>query len=228
MNILRLSTLSLTLAIAVITFGYMNVASAGKPDCSEGGDHPSCKDALGGGGYSVIFMGDLTGGSSENWLGDSKGVGLNDAGVHDGVGMFLVSTDLPFFASEFYGDDDNSGALCFPGEEHGDFVYEEDYLLHQAQIKEGKKGRAEATFWFHGLTAEVTNPTRVLYALTLYGDFDETKPWPPVDDEHVILMKKGWKMIVENEGKAIKDVSCIDKIEGDDVIDVTITVTKVE
>ena len=54
MNILRLSTLSLTLAIVVMTLGYVNPASAGKPvkncDPDEGPVHASCKDDGGGGG----------------------------------------------------------------------------------------------------------------------------------------------------------------------------------
>ncbi len=45
MKILRLSTLSLTLAIAVVTLGYVNPSSAGKPNaCNEDPPHPSCKD----------------------------------------------------------------------------------------------------------------------------------------------------------------------------------------
>jgi len=40
MNALRLSTLSLILATAVITLGYVDYASAGKPKCP--GDHPKC------------------------------------------------------------------------------------------------------------------------------------------------------------------------------------------
>ena len=45
MNILRLSTLSLTLAIAVITLGYVNPSFAGKPGaCNSDPPHPSCKD----------------------------------------------------------------------------------------------------------------------------------------------------------------------------------------
>ena len=203
MNILRLSTLSLTLAIAVITLGYMNVASAAKPDCP--GDHPSCKEAGGAAGYIVTIVGDVEGGSTENWLGGSKGVGLNDAGVHDGVGLF---TDLSYFESWDF--DGNNGDLCFLGA---------DYLLHQAQIKQGKKGRAEAAFWFHG---ETTTGIRVLYALTLYGDFDPNVAWPPVNVEHKIMMNR-WKMIVENEGKAIKDDSCIGEGTG---VEVNIVVTK--
>ena len=45
MNILRLSTLSLTLAIAVMTLGYVNSSSAAKKDidCTDPSSHPSCK-----------------------------------------------------------------------------------------------------------------------------------------------------------------------------------------
>ncbi len=42
MNILRLSTLSLILATAVITLGYVDFASAGKPKCP--GSHPKCNN----------------------------------------------------------------------------------------------------------------------------------------------------------------------------------------
>ena len=45
MNILRLSTLSLTLAIAVFALGYVNPSFAGKPGaCNIEPPHPSCKD----------------------------------------------------------------------------------------------------------------------------------------------------------------------------------------
>ena len=50
MNILRLSTPSLTLAIAVITLGYANCSFAG-PDCDTHPTHPSC----GGGGTQTTF-----------------------------------------------------------------------------------------------------------------------------------------------------------------------------
>ncbi len=42
MNISRLSTFSLTLAIAVLTLGFTTPSLAGKPVCP--GTHPSCKD----------------------------------------------------------------------------------------------------------------------------------------------------------------------------------------
>ena len=54
MNILRLSTLSLTLAIAVMTLGYANSSFAG-PDCDKHPNHASC----GGGGSKTKFTVEL-------------------------------------------------------------------------------------------------------------------------------------------------------------------------
>ncbi len=48
MNILRLSTLSLTLTIAVFALAYSNPSFAGKK-CDADPNHPSCKDGGGGG-----------------------------------------------------------------------------------------------------------------------------------------------------------------------------------
>ena len=44
MNILRLSSIYLTLAIAVFALGYSNPAFAAKPDCNADPSHKSCKD----------------------------------------------------------------------------------------------------------------------------------------------------------------------------------------
>ena len=56
MNTLRLSTLSLTLAIGVMTLGYVNPSLA-KPECP---GHPSCKDD-GGGSTGITYTVELTG-----------------------------------------------------------------------------------------------------------------------------------------------------------------------
>ena len=48
MNILRLSTLSLAVAIAVLALAYANPSFAGKK-CDDDSTHPSCKDEGGGG-----------------------------------------------------------------------------------------------------------------------------------------------------------------------------------
>ena len=218
MNILRLSTLSLTLAIAMMTLGYVSVASAAKPICP--GDHPSCKEA-GESGYSVTIEGhvegasaDMEGASADNWLGGVAGknsIGLNDASEGHNVGAF---TGLEFFTGNDspFGSD---GASCFPSA---------PFTIHQAIISRGKGGRAQASFWFDGFTKH--DNTSVLYALALFGQFDSDKAWPPVEGEHHLIMMTDWKIIVENEGKEIKSISCIGEGEPDDIT-VAIEVTKV-
>ena len=59
MNILRLSTLSLTLAIAVVTLGYANPSFAA-PLCSKNPTHPRCITD-GGGGDGITYTAHLTG-----------------------------------------------------------------------------------------------------------------------------------------------------------------------
>jgi hypothetical protein len=54
MIIFRLSTLSLSLAIAVMTLGFANTAIAAKPVCP--GPHPSCGDG-GDPGREATLMG---------------------------------------------------------------------------------------------------------------------------------------------------------------------------
>jgi len=192
--------------LALIVSG---IALAEPPDPKCPGDHPSCKEA-GADGYSVTIEGDVDGKSEDNWLlgvGGKNSIGFNAATAGHDVGDF---TSLHFFT----GSDSpfgSVGATCFsvPAE------------LTQATIKQGKGGRAQAAFWFDGKTDD--GITSVLYALALFGLFDTETAWPPEGTPHVMMMTD-WKIIVENEGKAIKSISCIG--EGDDDITVQITVTK--
>ena len=59
MSILRLSTLSLTLAISIISLGFTNPAFAAKPDCDSDPSHPSCDD--GGGADGITYTAELRG-----------------------------------------------------------------------------------------------------------------------------------------------------------------------
>ena len=58
MNTVRLSTLSLSLAVAVVTLGYATSAFAGKK-CDAGPEHPSCKDGDNG-EISAVYTAELT------------------------------------------------------------------------------------------------------------------------------------------------------------------------
>ncbi len=144
MNVSRLSTLLLSLVIAVVTLGYANSSSAAKKgiDCTDPTSHPSCKDedsGTDGATFSVvIYGGGLMGESGENWLqsfGGKNTIGLNhasaevsDVGTLTGVSIL---TDL------------NSN--CFPSDSMG--PHGKPFQLHQASIKR-KKGKAQAGFFF--------------------------------------------------------------------------------
>ena len=224
MNISRLSTLLPSLAIAVITLGLAAVPALADPG-DDDGCHEHKEDCGGGGGgggdvaeYSVTISGAMTGASDHNWRGNfggKKNIGLNDASPSRMVGEF---TNLEFFTNT-NGPFGGLGAMCFPKASF-------PLTIHQAIIKRGKGGRAQAGFWFDGKTDDGT--TAVLYALALFGQFnaDDTDiPWlPPDETTHKILMMD-WKMIVENERKEIRSMSCIGESDPPEDITVWISVT---
>jgi len=89
MNILRLSTLSLTLAIAVMTLGYANSSFAG-PDCDKHPSHASC----GGGGSKTTFDVELQAGTVVGLVttGDCKGLSRGGTDwVHYSLGILLLT-----------------------------------------------------------------------------------------------------------------------------------------
>lgn len=195
-----------------------DAAFAAPPPCKgqKNKDDPGCDSGSGGGRtFTVVIGNGLAGGSGSNpWLesfGGRNSIGLNDAapagfdvGTLTGVGSF---TGQP-------GD-------CFPS----DFVdpHSSAFQLHQAIIKSGKKGRAEASFWFHGATDN--GLVRVLYVLKLFGTFASPMDWPSTQ----VLTMTDWELKVENESKAIKSISCIGELEEeDDPVSVAITVTIIE
>ena len=218
MNISRLSTLLPSLAIAVITLGLAAVPALADP-----GDDDGChehKEECGGGGdvaeYSVTISGAMTGASDHNWRGNfggKKNIGLNDAAEGRIPGEF---TDLSIFTSSggpFDEVDGNNGQECFlvPA------------VIHQGNVSKGRGGRAQAGFFFDGLTFEQVNnmDVPVLYGLVLTGVFSTNTPWPPTAGNPAVLTMTAWELSATNEGKAIKSISCI----GKGATGVTITVT---
>lgn len=74
MNISRLSTLSLSFAMAVMTLAYANPSSAAKPGaCDSNPPHPSCKPADGN-GSSALFTVEVFFDPSENSSGSAVNV----------------------------------------------------------------------------------------------------------------------------------------------------------
>ncbi len=216
MNISRLSTLSLTIAIAVMTLGYANPAFADKPknDMHDHGDDDGGDVAE----YVVTISGDMTGASDFKWredFGGKKTIGLNDAAGGRIPGEF---TDLSFFGAlpaapptpPFTAGD---GANCFSSA---------SFTIHQGSVSKGRGGRAQAGFFFHGLTND--GSVMVLYGLQLIGEFalGAEVEWPPSDGGDTVLNIATWELSATNEGKDIKSISCIGEGATNNV---TITVT---
>ncbi|MCH9026506.1 MAG: hypothetical protein IIA05_05230 [Proteobacteria bacterium] len=189
-----------------------DAAFAAPPPCKGlNKDDPGCDGGGGGPTFTVDILGDgLVGGSSgvNPWLqsfGGQNSIGLNDASGLD-VGSL---TGLRSFTGQ--------DADCFP--EILDGSHATTFPLHQAIVKQGKKGSAEASFWFHGATDDGSVP--LVYVLKLFGDFDgENVEFPGTA---TLSMVDEWELKVENEGKKIKDLSCESQGTGNDV---TITVTE--
>jgi hypothetical protein len=97
MNILRLSTLSLTAAIAVFALGYASPAFAPPPVCP--GDHPSCKNDSGDGDGDTDFTVEMKPGS----VGGADGLLISDGPCGTTVDQGQRELDASFPALEVDG-----------------------------------------------------------------------------------------------------------------------------
>ncbi len=184
----------------------------------------------GGGGkdsatYSVAIDGAVSGESgNDDWRGGfvgKNGIGLNVPGwpftTDNSVGQLTLSFfTMPPLAGPF-----TLGTNCFGST---GFVF-----LGQADLKQGKHGRAEGRFWFRGHTDD--GGTEVSYLLAVVGSVDGD--WPPSDPASPTTMTMDtWEMSVSESGP-IKNRSCggdgdfINNLNGLDD-EVVITVTLVE
>ena len=226
MSILRLSTLSLALAIAVFALGY-NPSFAGKPDGQGNHDHGG-----GGGGngdvYDVDIIGaDILGGSKDGfpWSrsggkdsiggpphapnGDSRSGTLSNL-----IGFFgsLLENPLPFTAAQ--------AMVCF-GE--GTFGMPGTYDIRGGGLGTGKKGVAQAQFWFDAKTFVEGSDRVVTYQLRYLGVFSGADWLPAAGGLPSVLNMDEWRLTATNEGQDIKAISCI----GEGLADVRIDVTNV-
>ena len=217
MNILRLSTLSLTIILFSLGALMLPVnttlahhckgAHKGNPGCDVGG--PGGEDFA---TYSVVITGAVSGAglgmaassaSSTNWRGGF--VGKNSIGLHAVTGPPFTSensvgllNELSFFTMSKDFDlgpwSGSRGFNCFGGIN--------PVFLGSATLK-GKRGRAEGHFVFIGLTDD-GNMTEAQYRLAVFGSFG-TQDWPP--SSTTIMTMDTWEMN-SGESGAIKNISC--------------------
>ena len=137
--------------------------------------------------------------SGVDWL---DGAAKGDVGYSNLKNSGSGTVDLSYF-QHTNGPFSTNGANCFPSG---------DVPLHSGAISKSKHSSARGMFWFVGSTNDVPG-TPVLYLLQLYGVFDNVKKWPPAKNTDSVLTMTAWKIGVENEGQAIKNISCLG--EGD-------------
>ncbi len=162
---------------------------------------PSCRMGEPGDGpnshlYDVTISGDLSGGGM-NWQQESGNSRVN---FKDWFQDITGSLDLSYFRLRYENGgpfDGSRGENCFGGG---------DVPLFQAILDKSRGGSAEANFWFVGNTATIPS-TQVMYRLRLFGVFDGLDDWPPSVSKTMIMTD--WRMVVENEGKKIKTISCV-------------------
>lgn len=204
--------LATALALAFLTLGYVNPASAG--NCTKIPPPPSCEDgqAPGGGGgqdgggkFSAVITGTVSGSSGgDQWNGGPKGVGGNTTGGVIGT----TTLDLDGLGLD---------SICFNTT---------PYYPTQVAVREGKRGTAEAWFWFPALALDEDGiPTLARYLFQMFGTFPEGTTWPPEGDTEQMDLYS-WEMKLENGQTSLKDGACTDESAVEDGFLTTIFITR--
>ena len=189
MSILRLSTLTVGLVIAVFALSY-NPSFADSKNGACAPEHCVQHGDDGGGDkakFSVTISGSVDGNSVPLWTRTSKQA-IGYSGVHVDGGVF---TNLDFF------HDDNvllGGANCF-----------DTMSLRFAGIRQ-RKGDAEASFWVEGFTKQ--GSIVVLYILSMTGTFNAAGDWLPSVNNSKLMTMTDWDVTVGNGQSDLKPLSC--------------------
>ncbi len=204
MNILRVSTLSLTLAVAAFALGFANPAFAEKvKNCDPPDPHPSCKDDGGGDGgkakFSVFIIPGVVMSSGNSldshpwWTGSKHGIG--EADPHEDK-VALENFDASYFA-----DTIPDGVNCFGA----------STSVREASIRE-RRGAMESMFWFHGRTNDDSED--VTYILHMGGVLD-AGDFPPAPLGVISMMDMDhWRINVANGQSDVEPFAC-DAVSGD-------------
>jgi hypothetical protein len=163
---------------------------------TECGDDPSPPSDDGTQLYGLVISGDMVGIGKDWELLGSRTIDYKEFFAAPAFGELV----LDYFRNSsgpFLGD----GPKCF--------VHPDHPKLFAANLGKSKGNLAAATFWFWGDTDD--GVTEVLYRAGLKGTFGVTGDWPPADGIVKTLTLTEWRIAVENEGKDIKSISCLDE-----------------
>ena len=204
------SVVSILFVASILTLDLSTrIASASDPPKQEcKGHHKNdvgCNGGGGGGGdtYSMVFSGVLPGGSN----GDTY---LKDTG--NGIGGVLrgnlqTRINLTFFADLPM----PAGVNCFGG--GVDHVSGHTFNPWGVSVRQGRRGRAEATVIFR---AQTVNGDPAVYSLHTVGIF-ETNDWPPSDvNVDAILKMTSFEMLLNNHNPSDLMGACLSEGPFDD------------
>jgi hypothetical protein len=148
------------------------------------------------------------------WLaGNKKSIGLNIGGgpISDERNVGQLD-NLDFFRTAAV----SSGNVCFDKTETMGAGPVDGYL-GQANLVKGRRGRAEAHFWFLGYTKNgpmAGAAEKILYLLLLIGEkptvtipFDDD--WPPKGDTSTTMTLDTWELTTQGVGGDIRNNSCV-------------------
>ncbi len=212
MNILRLSTLSLTIILFSLGALMLPVNTTLAHHCKGAHKGNLGCDAGNVDGvvtYSATFSGALPGSSNgDPYTTSGKGIGL--ASNHDDL---LTTIDLTFFAHLLFGGEHTDVVpedTCFGGGVGHDMsVIGELHTFNPGAVgvREGRRGRAEATVVFKAKTEDGVTPA--VYSLHTIGFF-ETNDWPPSDvNVDGILKMTSYEMELNNHNPSDLMGACL-------------------
>ena len=206
MNNLRISILSLTIILFSLGALMLPVNTTLAHHCKGGhSGNPKCNAGDPDSGvvtYSMVFSGALPGDSNDDtYTTSGKGIG-----VLTNNGVLSTTIDLTFFADLF-----DAGVICFGGGDGYVIMTDHTFNPRAVGVKEGKRGRAEATVIFNALTDDGSTPA--VYGLHTIGFF-ETNDWPP-ENEPAIVTMTSWEIGLNNHNPSDLTGACLSEGEFD-------------
>jgi hypothetical protein len=203
MNILRLSTLSLTIVLFSLG-GLISPENTTFAHHCKGGhkNNEGCPVDTDVATYNVAITGAVLGASGPDWRGSEKNtIGLGVVGgTFDAENSVGQLSNLSFFTM-------SSPAGPFSGPRGVNCFGNTPFFLGAANLKQGKHGgQAEGNFIFRARTDDGT--TEVQYRLFVAGSFDGD--WPPSNSlDPTDMIMDTWELVVSNASGPIRNRSCV-------------------
>ncbi len=210
--------LTLTLAIAVITLGYVSPSFAdpggGKHNHGDGGSGGDKAVAT----FHVLLMGPVSGESDPDWLrGSSRLVGESDPFNDAGSLNLVVFVGTHFNTVE--------GTNCFSKHTQPHKHDATDSILN-GHVRQRKHGSAEVTLLIDGRTEDDKDDVVYRLSMTSADDTLTSANWLPIKGSGGITIRlTGWEVVVAGNDPQLEPFSCTDAGSFDTPQYVTVTRT---